>query len=97
MLFLVHQSIKSLAIAHSSRLSGAVLKDSCVSGIRTDPKWTAGRKQSGCDWILANMTAMITQYILQPNAGGIWAITRGYGEHEEICLTIREGSVSAMG
>lgn len=60
MLFLVHQSTKSLAKAHSSLLSGAVLKDSGVSGVRTDPKWTAGRKQSGCDWILANMTAMVS-------------------------------------
>lgn len=73
---LVYQSIKSVAKAHSSLLSGAVLRDSRVLGIRTDPKWTAGRKQSAWDWMLTNMIAMVSQYILHPDIGGIWAIMR---------------------
>lgn len=81
--FLVYQSIKSLAKVHSSVVSDAMLKDSCVPSIRTDPRGTAGRKQSGGD-----MIAMVSQYILHPNTGGIWAIMRVYGEHEEICLTV---------
>lgn len=61
-----------------------MLKDGCVPGVRTDPKWTAGRKPSGSDWILTNMIAMVSHYILHPNTGGIWAIMRVYGEQEEI-------------
>lgn len=86
--FLVYQSIKSLDKAHGSLVSGAILKDGCVPGIRTHPRWTAGRKQSGCGWILINVIAMVFQYVLHPNTGGIWAIMRVYGEHEEICLTV---------